>query len=77
MKPKVKRDITAPARKFLRDILWNGPVPQSTVIERGAAEGFSVHQLRYAGKIMGVFRLKEEHNSPVRLWCLPQHVPAG
>ena len=38
----------APIREFLRDILANGPVLQKIVVERGAAHGFSLNQLKRA-----------------------------
>jgi putative DNA primase/helicase len=44
----------APVREFLRELLASGPVLAKTAIERGAVRGFSIDQLKYARKAVGV-----------------------
>jgi hypothetical protein len=63
-------------RDFLNDILAGGKVLQKTVIERGAAKGFSYDQLWRAKKTLRAedFREKGVQAGP-SYWALPQHVP--
>jgi putative DNA primase/helicase len=64
------------ARDFLLDILADGPVLQKTVIERGAARGFSYDQLWRAKKAVGAEDYREAGlKSGPSYWALPQHVP--
>ena len=68
----------APVREFVRDILTAGPVLQKVVVERGAAKGFSLDQLRRARDHIGARSFKrrgENLNSPW-MWALPEHIPA-
>jgi DNA polymerase I-like protein with 3'-5' exonuclease and polymerase domains len=67
-----------PVQEFLRDILANGPVLQKMIIERGAAKGFSLDQLRRQRDRLGARSFKrrgENLNSPW-MWALPEHLPA-
>jgi DNA polymerase len=64
------------AQDFLNDILAGGKVPQKTVIERGAAKGFSYHQLWRAKAALGVEDFKEKGvQAGPSYWALPKHVP--
>ena len=76
--PTATRTVAAPIRDFLRDILANGPVLQKIVVERGAAHGFNLDQLRRARKTIGAVAYKRcgENLSSPWMWCLPEHVPA-
>jgi DNA polymerase len=69
---------TAPVREFLRDILAAGPVLYKTVVERGAAKGFTVDQLKHARRAIGAaaFKRRGENLLSPWLWCLLKHVPA-
>jgi hypothetical protein len=67
----------APVREFLRDMLAHGPIKRSTIVEAGAAEGFSAEQLRRARETIGAVAYrqdKDQFGSPT-FWCLPEHVP--
>jgi hypothetical protein len=68
----------APVREFLRDILAAGPVLYKTVVERGAAKGFTVDQLKHARRAIGAaaFKRRGENLLSPWLWCLLKHVPA-
>jgi hypothetical protein len=50
---------SADRRTFLLDMLSNGPVPATTIEERGAAHGFTRKQLRYAREQMNIDAFKE------------------
>jgi hypothetical protein len=68
---------TAPVREFLRDILAAGPVLYKTVVERGAAKGFTVDQLKRARQAIGAaaFKRRGENLLSPWLWSLLEHVP--
>ena len=68
---------TAPIREFVRDILAAGPVLQKIAVERGAAKGFSVHQLKRALKAVGgiTFKRRGENLDSPWMWCLREHAP--
>jgi hypothetical protein len=70
-----KTSRSANARDFLQDILAGGKVPQKTVIERGAAKGFSYHQLWRAKDALGIVDYKEKgvQGGP-SYWALPQRM---
>jgi hypothetical protein len=60
----------------LSDILAGGKVLQKTVIERGAAKGFSYHQIWRAKAALGVVDFKEKGvQAGPSYWALPQHAP--
>jgi AAA domain-containing protein len=68
----------APVREFLRDLLANGPMLVKTIIERGAAKGFSLKQLRSARDFIGVrpFKRRGENLDSPWMWALAMHIPA-
>jgi putative DNA primase/helicase len=73
-KPTKARGLNA--QEFLLDILAGGPVLQKTIIERGAARGFSYKQLWKAKGTLGIedFRERGVKSGP-SYWAFPQHVP--
>jgi hypothetical protein len=66
-----------PAQEFLRDILASGPVLQKIIVERGAAKGLSLPQLRRARKAVGAIAFKRRGGNVISpwLWALAEHVP--
>ena len=66
-----------PVHEFLRDILASGPVLQKIVVERGAAKGISLPQLRRARKAISAVTFKRRGGNVISpwLWALPEHVP--
>jgi DNA polymerase len=68
----------APIREFLHDILAAGPVLQKVIVERGAAKGFSLDQLRRARDRIKArsFKRRDENLSSPWMWALPEHIPA-
>jgi hypothetical protein len=64
------------ALDFIRDILAGGYVLSKTVIERGAAKGFSYKQLWRAKDALGVedFKMKGVQAGP-SYWAFPEYVP--
>ena len=48
------------------------------MIERGAAHGFSLNQLKYAREAIGArsFKRRGENLSSPWMWCLREHLPA-
>jgi len=66
-----------PTQEFLRDILASGPVLQKIIVERGAAKGLSLPQLRRARKAIGAIAFKRRGGNVISpwLWALPKHVP--
>ena len=56
---------------FLKDILANGPVPATLVIERGAERGFTRIQIRYAMRQMKVISFKGPGKGGGWFWVLP------
>jgi DNA polymerase bacteriophage-type len=66
-----------PVHEFLRDILASGPVLQKIIVERGAAKGISLPQLRRARKAIGAVTYKRRGGNVISpwLWALPEHVP--
>ena len=73
----VARSKVNPAQEFLRDILASGPVLQKVIVERGAAKGLSLPQLRRARKAIGAVAFKRRGGNVVSpwLWALPEYVP--
>ena len=69
---------TASIKEFLRDILASGPVLQKIVVERGAARGFSLDQLRRARDPIGArsFKRRGKNLDSPWMWALLEHVPA-
>jgi hypothetical protein len=67
---------SANAREFLQDILAGGKVLQNTIVERGAAKGFSYKQLWRAKDALGFIDYKEKgvQGGP-SYWVLPQYAP--
>ena len=62
-------------KTFLVDILLNGPVPTTTVYQRGAARGFTKRQLWSAREQMKIVAIKETGKHGGRWFlALPQHV---
>src|SRR5262249_11727936 len=49
---------SAPVKEFLREILAAGPIPQKTVVERGAEQGLSLQQLKRAKKAISAKAFK-------------------
>ena len=73
-KPTKARGLNA--QEFLLDILAGGPVLQKTIIERGAARGFSYKQLWKAKGPLGIEDFRERGlKSGPSYWAFPQHVP--
>jgi putative DNA primase/helicase len=68
----------AAVREFLRGLLAGGPVLYKAVVERGAARGFSVDQLKHARRAIGAvaFKRRGENISSPWLWSLLEHMPA-
>jgi DNA polymerase bacteriophage-type len=66
-----------PVHEFLRDILASGPVLQKVIVERGAAKGISLPQLRRARKAIGAVTFKRRGGNVISpwLWALPEYVP--
>jgi hypothetical protein len=66
-----------PVHEFLRDILASGPVLQKIIVERGAAKGISLPQLRRARKAIGAVTFKRRGGNVISpwLWALPEYVP--
>ena len=66
-----------PVHEILRDILASGPVLQKIIVERGAAKGISLPQLRRARKAVGAVTFKRRGGNVISpwLWALPEHVP--
>ena len=73
----VAKTKTNPVHEFLRDILANGPVLQKIIVERGAAKGISLPQLRRARKAVGAVTFKRSGGNVISpwLWALPGQVP--
>jgi hypothetical protein len=73
----VAKTKTNPVHEFLRDILASGPVLQKIIVERGAAKGISLSQLRRARKAVGAVTFKRRGGNVISpwLWALPEHVP--
>jgi hypothetical protein len=73
----VAKTKTNPVHEFLRDILASGPVLQKIVVERGAAKGISLPQLRRARKAVGAVTFKRRGGNVISpwLWALPGQVP--
>jgi hypothetical protein len=74
--PPTERPIRQPRRSddqktFLLDILANGPVPVTLVIERGAARGFTKRQITYAREQMKIISLKGPGDHGRWFWVLP------
>jgi hypothetical protein len=60
----------ADLRAFLLDILMDGPVPTTLVIERGVARGFTKKQITYARAKMKITALKETKRWGRWMWVL-------
>ena len=68
------RGNTTGAAIFLIDILTNGPVPVTTIEERGTARGFNRKRLLRAKQRIGIVAIKEGGKLHGRwFWSLPQH----
>jgi len=61
------------AKRFLCEILADGPVLRKIVVKRGAAEGLSAMQLQYALKHVGA--LSYRPRGTLAFWYLMQHLP--
>jgi hypothetical protein len=67
-----------PSHKIIADILVNGPVPTTTVLQRGAERGFTRRQILYAKEQMKVVAFKDRVRNGCWFWLLPHHdKPAG
>jgi DNA polymerase len=66
-----------PVHEFLRDILASGQVLQKVIVERAAAKGISLPQLRRARKALGAVTFKRRGGNMISpwLWALPGQVP--
>jgi hypothetical protein len=65
-------------KMFIADILVNGPVPTTTVLQRGAERGFTRRQILYAKEQMKVVAFKDRVRHGCWFWLLPHHEkPAG
>jgi hypothetical protein len=60
----------ADLRAFLLDILMDGPVPTTLVIERAMARGFTKKQITYARVKMKIAALKETKRWGRWMWVL-------
>jgi hypothetical protein len=74
-RPPVKKALEQPRRNadlraFLLDILMDGPVPTTFVIERGIARGFTKKQITYARAKMKIAALKETKRWGRWMWVL-------
>jgi hypothetical protein len=56
------------AKTFLMNILQNGPVPTTVILERGKARGFSKKQLKHAKEQTGVIAFKEKGKFGAGRW---------
>jgi hypothetical protein len=59
------------AEEFLREMLADGPKPQSEIIEAWEAEGGSIRTLRRAKANLNVWSKRETRHSPWK-WGLPE-----
>ena len=63
---------------FLFDILANGPVAKTIILERAAVRGFTEEQLRRARTKAGIGTYKETGKKSGRsFWALASHMPTG
>jgi hypothetical protein len=70
-----KRPGTNP-KILLMDLLANGPVPKTTIMERGTAHGLTEKQLRRAREKMNISTFKEVGPEHGRwFWALPEWTP--
>ena len=70
--PRKKRD----SEIFLKDILINGPVPTTLIVERAAAHGLSKKQLTRARRRIRIVAFKETKKIHGRwFWTLPPYTP--
>jgi hypothetical protein len=60
----------ADLRAFLLDILMDGPVPTTLVIERGITRGFTKKQITYTRAKMKIAALKETKRWGRWMWVL-------
>jgi hypothetical protein len=62
---------------FLLDILANGPVAKTVILERAAQRGFTEDQLRRAKAKAGIQAFKETGKKDGRwFWAMAEHLPA-
>jgi hypothetical protein len=70
--PRKKRD----SEIFLKDILINGPVPTTLIVERAATHGLSKKQLTRARRRIRIVAFKETKKIHGRwFWVLPPYAP--
>jgi hypothetical protein len=62
-------------REFLTDILMNGPVLQTMIMDRGAERSFSPDQLRRAKKALDIEAFKQKSEDGPWYWALLGDVP--
>jgi hypothetical protein len=60
-------------KMFIADILVNGPVPTTTVLQRGAERGFTKRQIQYAKEQMKVVSFKDLIRNGCWFWALSHH----
>jgi hypothetical protein len=64
----------AKIKAFLLDILAKGPVPTTTIQNRGAAQGFTKKQLWRAKRLLGIISFRKGRGFEARwLWARAQH----
>jgi hypothetical protein len=74
-KPRSGREnVGLKVQKFLTELLAGGPLPYATVMERGAANGYSVDQLKRLKRAMGAVAFKDK---AVWMWALAEHAPGS
>jgi hypothetical protein len=62
-----------PSHKFVADVLVNGPVPATTILQRGTERGFTRRQIQYAKEQMKVVAFKDQTWQGCWFWLLPHH----
>jgi hypothetical protein len=60
---------------FLLDVLANGPVAKTVILERAAQRGFTDDQLRHARKKANIGTFKETGPRGKWFWATPRHLP--
>ena len=64
---------TLDPKTFIADVLVNGPVPTTTVLQRGAERGFTKRHILYAREQMKVIAFKERGKNGCWFWSLSHH----
>ena len=54
IKPRKPSRRTVDPKTFITDVLVNGPVPTTTVLERGRERGLTKRQILYARELMNI-----------------------